>query len=428
MEKIIIKTIREAFKKAYINKLLKEGSDDLLNKLNPNMRQKAMELYPLWISGKKRIKYGEINQDTMNYILERAIEEYKQTKDDRIRNVIASAFYPENGSKIWVRLKYHSPYSKQVFSAIRQSRGESVSDSEIEEEINDLISEGWIEALGSAEGFNKLLDLYKTDSETGIGGLIFTRLANEIRSAAMKATAKKRGGQMIGHRFGDSPEGQDDYEKKLRGAEDFLSPEARGEEDFGSDVASQDEFDITDTGGEEETAIDKKSMAESLSLDKLKKTFADLKNVLQADEKMEPRIKAVLMNFFEGKTASETYAENPEFFARPGKDEKQTRNEVYGWPTIYFAPPKGDKKGSKYFYIADDIGIANGLPQGWLKFILEQKKFVQIAKFLSNPNSGNLNESEGKARIMAIFGFDTPIEFNVDEILKEVYRRLGQKK
>jgi hypothetical protein len=52
MEKTIIKTIREAFKKAYISKLLKEDSEDMANKMTPQQLLKAEELYPLWISGR----------------------------------------------------------------------------------------------------------------------------------------------------------------------------------------------------------------------------------------------------------------------------------------------------------------------------------------------------------------------------------------
>ncbi len=114
MEKVIIKTIREAFKKAYINKLLKESAGDMAAGMSPQELMTAEKMYNLWIGGRanpalglsgvksggKKIKFGN-EEKQFNYIVEKALEEYKQTHDDNLRSRIAQLFYPTKGSKTY---------------------------------------------------------------------------------------------------------------------------------------------------------------------------------------------------------------------------------------------------------------------------------------------------------------------------------------
>lgn len=429
MEKIILKTIREAFKIAYFNKLIKESTEDMAKKLTADQLRVAENNYNLWINGKKDIsdlanRQGE--NIVLNYMIEKALEEYKQTKDSRLKDKISVLFYPEPKKKIWSRLKYtNHPYRDQIEKNLKLAFGDYWQDY-----FDDVAAEAWQQTLQEPGSFDEIANSYKgdrTEKGTGVGGLIFTKLATNMNSIASKYKAKKRGGGILSKGFGtaDGGETDDAYASRLKGSADFQNPETMGSEDYGSDVSGSQELDIADDSDFAKN-IDGQNvgnMIDELSPDKLRKTFADLREAIK-NSNTNPIIKEVLVNFLGGITPSESFAKNTDFFMKSGKDVKQIKNEMNSWPTLYLGPPKGDRKGGKFYYLADDIGVQNGLPKGWLNFVSKYAKLIDIAKFLNTPN--NLNESDEKAKFRSLFFKESTLNIDIDKVVQEVYKRLAQ--
>ena len=195
MEQNVIKTIREAFNIAYANKILRESSEDMSRRMDPNELAKAEALYPSWVSGRKNLKWGGTNGlsgTPENYLVEKAVEEYKQSGDKKIQDALSLFYYPYEGSKIYNYLKK----DVRIIAALRKRYKE---DWQIA--FDEVVLNGWTQSIGDVRVFDEVIKKYVKDSNYGIGPLILNDLKLETLRLAMKSGAVRRGGDSGG---GDS--------------------------------------------------------------------------------------------------------------------------------------------------------------------------------------------------------------------------------
>lgn len=210
MEKIIIKTIREAIKLAYYKKMLSESSEDVAKVLAPDKLRDAEALYRLFVTnrvapgfdggsakttqtligkgGKKMLRDRRFYYDNkmINYVIEKAVEEYKQTKDSRIRDAVAGIYDPGRSQKIYnILLK-----TPGVITAIKGAFGNDYS----EQDVMDVFKTAWIEFILDPAGFDNIIDHYQEGGQTGIGALFLSRLKSGAQTLSKRVAAKKRGG------------------------------------------------------------------------------------------------------------------------------------------------------------------------------------------------------------------------------------------
>jgi hypothetical protein len=186
MEKILLRTIREAFKVAFINKLINESSEGMARKLSAQELQKAEELYHSWISGSRRgrLHFGDLDEKTENYLIEKAVEEYKQSKSKQIHDAISTFYYPDPnyGSR-----KMYNIISKD--GAVNSNRAKLANPEDFEVFLGGAYAERMINPVK----FDEIVDKYNIDSDTGVGGLFKTYILNAVRGeASTQSTQKKR--------------------------------------------------------------------------------------------------------------------------------------------------------------------------------------------------------------------------------------------
>lgn len=162
MEKNVIKTIREAFKIAYSNKLLKESSEELAGDMSPNELAQAEAKYPRWISGRlNNLKWGKGgSQAVENYLIEKAVEEYKQTKDKKIHDAIANFYYPDKNGLLYNQITKTGRYSNVIMGALRAAKKLNL--------LEDLLFNAWTQSIGDVSKFDEYITEYTTDSPYGI--------------------------------------------------------------------------------------------------------------------------------------------------------------------------------------------------------------------------------------------------------------------
>ena len=396
MEQNVIKTIREAFNIAYFSKLLKESSEDLASKLNPDEFAEAEKKYPSWVSGRLPLRWGKadgLGYPAQNYIIEKAVEEYKQSGDKKIHDALSAFYYPAPGSFLSKMMKKDG----RLMQALRKRYGNSW-----EGAFDDVSLNAWTQSLGDVSKFEDSLQKYTKDGAYGIGPLLKTQLENETLRLAMKSAGKKRGG-----------------DQRL----DSLDSD-------GFDQEGNRKFDISGgiNANVEASALDKEN-----DIDSLADTFNQVKTMISEDETLKnPLMKIVLVNYLNGKKAFETVAENPEIVDRIvdrkadsyGGDRdralKQVKNEANSYPINYFKPNVG-----KYYVLLDKAGVENGLPQDWLDNIYKEGKFIEIAKFISSYKGGSSGDWQEPNQDDDLV-FEKFIQNNMNKIMEEVYKRISK--
>ena len=550
MEKTIIRTIREAFKKAYINKLIKESAENMAKDLSPEEFRNAENLYKLFVSGKihpelisgkdasgkdvlgyfktnrvltspkgKKVEQAvntSYNRKMLNYAIEKAIEEYRSTKDTKIKDAIVSLYNPKISKLVLNTLKKQPG----VISNLKSAYGQAW-----ESEFENAAGEAWLQAVGEPEAFNDIIDSYTTDNPDGIGAVIMSRMKQAIQKVSSLGAAKKRGGAGSGKYVpkecqttlnkiiinpnttedGGRLATQSDQMKvaeivnKIDSAKLYWSKNDKHafipEEDInkfieeisaitdmedrpvfsttvtdekkqgtipncvepkGQRVSSLDDpnfriaakggarfsdaGDSDDTGSDTEVGFDvdpvefedqpesgggseNQNLLRKMTPEKLRKTFNEIGSMFQEDPNLREAQKLVMSRMFlDGMRASDSYQADKQYFERayPHLNPISARNTTLAIPAVLLrAPNELEKGGTPYYYKANEIGVKNGLPEGWLKLLISNGKLVDIAKFLKNPTG--LNESYDRVLFNLIMGIDT------DKILKEVYKRLGLK-
>jgi len=422
MEKIILKTIREAFKIAYINKLIKESSEEMAKKLTQDQLRVAENMYNRWISGRLNLELGKQDDQVLNYIIEKGSEEYKQTKDSRLRDAIASAFYPNSdngGNKMYKILINYKPFLQNIKKRFGEKGWRNVSE--------DAIANAFVKVVMDPTNFEKIIDSYKGDiSGSGIVPLFVNHLQNGLAGISAQLASPKRGGK-AGLTSYDDPES-------------FVSGKVSGEEDdkissTGSDVAVDPMYSGIDTPEAMVSQIADLDLSDDHNvvdvIDLVSKTFDDAANYfMEAAKRGEvPQKVAFLISkmFKEGKGPTQVFDENPEVFAGT------LRKSITAYPTSYFGMKEGVT--NKYFDIVDKIGVENGLHKGWFKSLLEGVKqpFYGAVKVVRDakkgfddkkgPDTEGPKGPEGWSPL-----FEKKIEDNMDAIIKEVYKRLAQTK
>ena len=407
MEKILIRTIREAFKIAYINKLINESSEGMARKLSPQELKKAEELYTPWIKGSQRLYFGKVGDSIENYLVEKAVEEYKDSNSKQIQDAITAFYYPDPnyGSK-----KMYDIISKN--GAVLANKAKMANPDDFDDYILDAYSERMVDPAK----FDEIVDKYKTESNTGIGSLFTTYILNAVKGEASTQATQKRGGESIG--------------KSLDSA--------------GTDDEGSRKFDLS---GGVDVDVDTNELLRQLSADKLKETFDAIKNRIEGGDVVikNPLIKLVFVNYFDGLKPSETFSKykDDEILKdlidrktiQKGGDLnlaiKQIRNEFTSWLKLYFSPT------SKLYKLMKDTGIQNGLPENWLEFIHDKKnKFTEIARFISAYNKG-IQESDSSVADQEIRRilmspsseeelFESFVNDNMDTIMEEVYKIISK--
>jgi hypothetical protein len=417
MEKTIIKTIREAFKKAYINKLLKESSDDMARKMTPALLKIAEENYPLFISGRKSYEYSKKNQLLVNYLVEKAVEEYKQTKDDRIRQAISAVYYPSGEHTL---MYTNAVKDGAIQSNLRKRWGNAWKNS-----LLDNLIEAWEHALGNPEAFDSLVNSYKGDTSalgSGIGSLMYSKIMNWMRKISGHSASAKRGGGSEISTLDAPVEKGDAYINKIMGSKEFQPAETLGAEDFGSDVAPENEFDVAvDTGEDSKGAI---------SMDKneligLFASFAEAVNEASKDPKnriSEPLRYAIEHLFKYGETNEKIKKDRPDLFSNIDLSATLSnglKSEKFHSLAREVAKPYAGAEN----WLANllNTGIKKGETRGEKLLSTIPKVFAKKAEEPVSVSTPEEPEEDWKSRV-----YEETIEKNIDKIVQEVYKRLNK--
>lgn len=374
MEQNVIKTIREAFRIAYINKMLKESSEDMARKLEPNELSQAEAKYPSWISGRLPLKWGKANglsDAAQNYLIEKAVEEYKQSGDKRIQDAISLFYYPTENSKVYNYLKRDA----RLIGALKSRYKENW-----ESAFNDVVLNAWAQSIGDVVKFEESIKKYIKDSAYGIGPVLLNDFKLELLRLGMKSSAIRRGGE-AGMKSLDEPGNDSEGGRKfdLPGGAEANSDEEMYEkmasmiEEFGSQAA-----DYFDSKGKE-------------TLSTLAREF-----------------------FINRKSYGDILRDNPEMFAgkKPGDLSTMMLLQVVG--------PQSIKS------IAENLGTEYGFPKQWLENIMSSKNLNTIAD-LFKPIDTNLSAADDEeVDTDDDLIFEKFIQNNMDKIMKEVYKRMSK--
>lgn len=405
MEKTITKTIREAFKKAYINKILKESSEELSKKLNPAELKKAEEIYPKWATGRKNIVLGDESNNIINYLVEKGVEEYKQTRDEKLRQAIVSVYQPI----VFSSNKETGPQGNAVFKAMMSSKISGHLRKRFGsirlEDAQDAAGNAWAYSIGDPEVFNKIINRY-TDGPTGIGAMFMTSLIYSALEIATKSATKKRGGE-------SAPLSFDALQNNDRDSMEFLGDKG---EDFGSDkVDTGSEFDLA--GDIEITDI---KPEEFTTLPKLFSDFVDVVNEAQKDPKnriSEELAYAIEQMFKYNKSYSEIKNSKPEYFANRDISTMISNG----------------LKSEKFNKIAERVAEDNGFKKDWLIKLLDtgikkgstgnEKLLSLISKMKDKPEpKRDTDQEDGDTEENT--GWSPLLEDDIQKIMNEVYKRM----
>jgi hypothetical protein len=375
MEQNVIKTIREAFNIAYTNKMLKEASEDIAKRVKPDEFRQVEALYPSWISGRKNLRWGGTNGISgtpENYLVEKAVEEYKQSGDKKIQEAVSMFYYPYEGSKVYNYLMQ----DVRIIAALKSRYKEDWKSA-----FDEVALNAWAQSIGDVSIFDESIKKYKKDNRYGIGTVLLNDFKLELLRLAMKSGAIRRGGDSSMKSL-DEPEFDSDGGRKfdLPGGIEINSDEQMYEkmaemiQEFGNETA-----DYFDSKGKE-------------ALSTLAREF-----------------------FVNRKSYSEILRDNSEMFVgkKPGDLSTMMLLQVVG--------PQNIKS------IAEKIGPEYGFPKNWLGNIMSSKNLNTIADLFkpvdtSEPAEDDEEDNEKEDDLI----FEKFIQKNMDKIMKEVYRRLSK--
>lgn len=373
MEQNVIKTIREAFKIAYINKMLKESSEDMARSMDPNEFRQAEAKYPSWISGRLPLRWGatKMSDAAENYLVEKAVEEYKQSGDKKIQDALSLFYYPYEESKVWRYLKKDN----RLIGALRKRYGSSW-----EEAFDDVVLNAWTQSVGDVTKFEDTIKKYVKDSAYGIGPVLLNDLKLELLRLGMKSSAVRRGG--------------DSNMKSL--------------DEPGFDSEGGRKFDLA--GGVEMSSDEQmyEKMAEMIQ--EFGNQAADY-----FDSKGKETLSTLAREFFVNrKSYSEILRDNSEMFVgkKPGDLSTMMLLQVVG--------PQNVKS------IAEKLGPEYGFPKNWLENVMSSKNLNTIADLFkpvdTTVTAGDEEDDDKEDDLI----FEKFIQKNMDKIMKEVHRRLSK--
>lgn len=188
----ISKTIREAFNVVYINKLLKEDSEYWANNMSPDELSKAEKEYYLFVAGKSNLMWGDLKANIQNYIIEKASEEYRQTKNKKIHNAIMTFYYPSEGSKLFNYIREDSFFKKKVLPLLIKRFKDNWNIV-----LPDILNNAWTHSIADLNKFEKIVNTYvNAYREDGISSFFISGMEIELFNLATQSDAKKRGGSV----------------------------------------------------------------------------------------------------------------------------------------------------------------------------------------------------------------------------------------
>lgn len=373
MEKNVVKTIREAFKLAYLNKILKEASADLASRMDTQELAHAERLYPRWISGRlSNLRWGKENKKVENYLIEKAVEEYKQTGDKKIHDAIANFYYPNKNGLLYNHIKNTSRYSAPIIGNLRKANKLPL--------FNDLLFNAWTRSLGDVTKFDEIIQKYTTDSSYGIGSYLMTMFELEASALASKVGAKRRGG---GSEFSslDEPGYDSEGGRKL---------------DLPGGIEVSDEADLRS------------------KMYDLFKTFGNLAADF-FESKGKNSLSTLTREFFvNGKSYAQILSEYPELFAgkKPG--------DLSTMMILQVLAPSSIKS------IAKSVGKDYGFPGNWLENLISSKNISSIQDAFKGvePDLEKVSSREGGEDDGLVF--EKFLNENIERIVEEVYKRLDK--
>lgn len=370
MEKKIIKTIREAFKVAYISKLLKESPEEFSKKLTKEELVYAESIYPSFVAGTSGITWGNLNKNVQNYLIEKAVDEYRQSDSKKIQNSIATFYYPTEGSEIYKYIKQKSKYSTENNKNLVSRFGENS-----EFYFSDILLNAWTQYILDDNYFKRTIEYFKDNKERedGIGSFILSSLEIWFHNLIKSSNAKKRGGNT-----------QHDSLNAL----DF---DETGDQKFGTskiELQSDDEI-----------------------YNKMEKMISQFGN--EAANYFSNKGKDLLATlatefFINKKSYNDILKDNPKFTGKnAGNISTMVLLQVLG--------PKPVKE------IARRIGSENGFPKNWLENIITNKNINGIADLFKIKDTAYVEPKKSDKLV-----FEKFIQNNMDKIMEEIYKRISK--
>jgi hypothetical protein len=389
MEQNVIKTIREAFKMAYTNKILKESSEDMARYMDPNELRKAEAKYPSWVSGRLPLRWGatKLGDAIENYLVEKAVEEYKQSGDKKIQDALSLFYYPYERSKIYNYLKK----DVRIIAALRKRYKE---DWQIA--FDEVALNAWTQSIGDVRVFDEVIKKYVKDSRYGIGPLLLNDLKLETLRLAMKSSAVRRGGDSGG---GDS---------------EYIPTVMKSLDEPGLDSDGGRQFDLP---GDTNSSL--KSFKKELSYEKMNEMITDFGNqaVDYFKSKGKEKIATLAREYFvERMENDEIYAAHPDWYE--GKNVGQVSTDLL----------QGVLLPAEINALAERIGLEYGFPKNWLENVKKTKSLSVISKLFKDkyedkPGDEEDDKEDGKEDDLI---FEKFIQKNMDKIMKEVQRRISK--
>ena len=375
MEQNVIKTIREAFNIAYANKILKESSENMARTMDPNEFRQAEAKYSSWISGRLPLKWGDkgnnLSNAAENYLVEKAVEEYKQSGDKKIQDAISLFYYPYERSKVYNYLKKDN----RLISALKSRYKESW-----ENAFDDVVLNAWAQSVGDVAKFDETIKKYVKDNAYGIGPVLLNDLKLELLRLGMKSSAIRRGG--------------DSKMKSL--------------DEPGFDSEGGRKFDLP--GGVEISSDEQmyEKMAEMIQ--EFGNQAADY-----FDSKGKETLSTLAREFFVNrKSYTDILRDNSDMFTgkKPGDLSTMMLLQVVG--------PQNIKS------IAEKLGPEYGFPKNWLENVMSSKNLNTIADLFKPLDTSMPNGDEEETDKEDDLIFEKFIQNNMDKIIKEVHRRLSK--
>lgn len=326
LENKIKKIVRETFQSFYFNRILKEDYSDLLKTIPPAKARELDMLYNYWMT-KKNFQLNELNSEYANFILSKAVEEYKQTKDKKIHDKISYLFYPSKGSGIDNIMLSNKISSKNLGSGLTKNLKSRFGEN-WRNGLEEIVLNAWTLTIANENFFNRIINLYDPKN---FKNLFLTILQLETVRLSSKSATIKRGGNAEFYDI-DSAENIE-----------YNEPE-------------KDEFEID--------SVDINSFKNML------KAFADeAKNI----SKFKDMHKYILDGIFKyGKSYEEMLKERPDLF--PGKT-------LSNMSTIALNSVLLNKSVQD---IAKNIGPEFGFPSDWLVQLINSKNINRIKVFLKS--------------------------------------------
>ena len=374
MEKIIIKTIREAFNTAYINRLLKESAERLF--LTTSLtKEEADNIYNDWING-KRLTWGNsgLGNKVETYIVERAVEDYKKNPEKKIHDAIITFFYPSFKSKSAELIKQgRYGFGNAIIQNLRTKFGDNWQDG-----FAENMYTAYLKIINPAT-FEDVVNTFNPDETTFAQHLLY-KMAESMSSVAADTKGVARGGGVSSQSL-DAPGYDDEGGRKF---------------DIAGGIETSDKYQ---------------------RIQDMYKLFKDFGNITA--DLFQSRGKETLSTlarefFVNGKSYIQIVNDNPDLFAdrKPGELSTMMLNQV-------LAP-------SSIKNIAKDLAEEIDFPKDWLERLIISKEISSIQDAYKDPKPETEEPIAKKVKPTSGMVFEKFINSNMDAIIQEVYKRLNE--